>query len=83
MKDRRHHNNSGLRQIKRGKTRDQVKWIARRLGVSYGRQKEHESAQAPASEAVHEVRECGKAEARAASGTDGDCPPQATAINAP
>ena len=31
MKTRRHHNNSGLRQIKRGKTRAQVKAIAKRL----------------------------------------------------
>ncbi len=31
MKMRRHHNNKGLRQIKRGKTHDQVKWMARRL----------------------------------------------------
>lgn len=37
MKDRRHHNNDGRRQIKRGKTRAQVKRIARRLGIPYGR----------------------------------------------
>lgn len=36
MKTRRHHNNKGLRQIKRGKTVDQVKRIARKLGVRYG-----------------------------------------------
>ena len=33
MKERRHHNNDGRRQIARGKTRDQVREIARRLGV--------------------------------------------------
>lgn len=33
MKFRRHHNNNGLRQIKRGKTREQVKRIAVRLGL--------------------------------------------------
>lgn len=37
MKTRRHHNNKGLRQVKRGKTREQVKMIARKLGISmYG-----------------------------------------------
>lgn len=34
MKTRRHHNNDGRRQIKRGKTRNQVAHIARRLGLS-------------------------------------------------
>lgn len=34
-KERRHHNNKGLRQIKRGKTRKQVKQMARRLGIPY------------------------------------------------
>lgn len=33
MKTRRHHNNSGERQIRRGKTRKQVAAMARRLGV--------------------------------------------------
>lgn len=33
MKTRRHHNNEGTRQIHRGKTRDQVKAIARKLGL--------------------------------------------------
>jgi hypothetical protein len=33
VKTRRHHNNKGTRQIKRGKTREQVKAIAKRLGV--------------------------------------------------
>jgi outer membrane protein assembly factor BamE (lipoprotein component of BamABCDE complex) len=33
MKTRRHHNNKGLRQVKRGKTRDQVAAIAKRLGI--------------------------------------------------
>lgn len=33
MKTRRHHNNTGLRQIKRGKTTDQVEAMARRLGI--------------------------------------------------
>lgn len=35
MKTRRHHNNKGARQIKRGKTVEQVKRIARRLGVPF------------------------------------------------
>lgn len=33
MKVKRHHNNKGLRQIRRGKTREQVKRIAERLDV--------------------------------------------------
>ncbi|MBW4616486.1 MAG: hypothetical protein KME21_25095 [Desmonostoc vinosum HA7617-LM4] len=36
MKLRRHHNNKGLRQIKRGRTIAQVKAIAHRLNVRYG-----------------------------------------------
>jgi ssDNA-binding Zn-finger/Zn-ribbon topoisomerase 1 len=32
---RRHHNTSGQRQIARGKTRRQVEYIARRLGVPF------------------------------------------------
>jgi hypothetical protein len=35
MKTRRHHNNKGSRQIRRGKTVDQVKAMARRLGLKY------------------------------------------------
>jgi len=35
MKTRRHHNNDGRRQIQRGKTRDQVRAMARRLKVPY------------------------------------------------
>lgn len=35
-KVRRHHNRSGLRQVKRGKTREQVREMARRLGIPYG-----------------------------------------------
>jgi hypothetical protein len=35
MKLRKHHNNKGLRQIKRGKTREQVKRIAKRLKIPY------------------------------------------------
>jgi hypothetical protein len=33
MKPRRHHNNKGVRQIRRGKTQRQVECIARRLGI--------------------------------------------------
>lgn len=33
MKTRRHHNNKGYRQIKRGKTVEQVARIARKLGI--------------------------------------------------
>lgn len=35
MKTRRHHNNKGYRQIKRGRTVEQVKRIARKLGVPF------------------------------------------------
>lgn len=35
----RHHNNKGLRQVKRGKTRVQVKALAKKLGIPYGRRK--------------------------------------------
>lgn len=35
MKRRRHHNNEGRRQVKRGKTRLQVKAIAKRLRLPY------------------------------------------------
>lgn len=34
-KQRRHHNNKGYRQIKRGRTREQVREIARRLNIPY------------------------------------------------
>lgn len=33
MKTRRHHNNSGVRQIKRGQTREQVERIAKKLNI--------------------------------------------------
>lgn len=36
MKSRRHHNNDGRAQIKAGKTREQVKRIAQRLGLPVG-----------------------------------------------
>lgn len=35
MKTRRHHNNKGFRQIRRGKTKDQVRQIASRLGLKF------------------------------------------------
>jgi hypothetical protein len=35
MKTRRHHNNKGRSQIKRGKCVDQVKRIAKKLGIPY------------------------------------------------
>lgn len=35
MKSRRHHNNKGSRQIKRGKTADQVKRMAKKLKVPF------------------------------------------------
>jgi len=40
MKDRRHHNNKGTRQIKLGKTTEQVKAMCKRLGLKYGKPKE-------------------------------------------
>lgn len=42
MKTRRHHNNKGLRQIKRGKTEEQLKRICKKLGLPYGKKKNHE-----------------------------------------
>lgn len=36
MKTRRHHNNKGQRQVKTGRTVDQVKRMARRLGIPFG-----------------------------------------------
>lgn len=44
MKFRRHHNNKGSRKIRRGKTYDEVKRMAQRLGLPFGL--------APASERV-------------------------------
>jgi len=37
MKDRRHHNNDGQRQIRRGKTRTYCQQLAKRLGIPYGK----------------------------------------------
>lgn len=37
MKTRKHHNNKGNRQIKRGKTVEQVKRIAKSLNIPYDR----------------------------------------------
>ena len=37
MKTRRHHNNDGRRQIRRGKTKKQVRRIANKLGLRYER----------------------------------------------
>lgn len=42
MRTRRHHNNTGYRQIRRGKTRDYVRAMALRLGLQYGRHPIHE-----------------------------------------
>lgn len=39
MKKRRHHNNKGLRQVKRGKTYEQVKRMARKLKIPYGKKR--------------------------------------------
>lgn len=35
MNRRRHHNNKGWRQVRRGRTRKQVRVIARRLRIKY------------------------------------------------
>lgn len=35
MKTRKHHNNKGYRQIKNGKVKEKVKWIAKKLGLKY------------------------------------------------
>jgi hypothetical protein len=37
MKMRKHHNNHGLTQIKRGKTERTVRNIAKKLGIPYGK----------------------------------------------
>ena len=37
MKDRRHHNNKGLRQIRRDKTHLQLKQICRKLKLPFGK----------------------------------------------
>ncbi len=37
MKSRRHHNNNGLRSIKNGTVARQLKRIARKLGIPYGK----------------------------------------------
>lgn len=42
--NRRHHNTDGRRQVQRGRTRVQVRHMARRLGVPYGSQQAVESA---------------------------------------
>jgi hypothetical protein len=43
MKDRKHHNNKGTRQIKNGKTDRDLKHIAKRLGLlkEYHKSKKH------------------------------------------
>lgn len=45
MKMRRHHNNKGTRKIRRGKTYDEVRRMAKRLGIKYGRTQAQSSAQ--------------------------------------
>src|SRR5262245_6439229 len=49
MRDRRHHNNTGLRQIHRGKTRDQVERIAKRLGIPYAFEADGPTSEASAA----------------------------------
>ena len=39
VKTRRHHNNAGLKKIKSGKTYDQVKAMAKRMGINFGKTK--------------------------------------------
>ena len=39
VKTRRHHNNAGLKQIKSGKTYDQIKAKAKRMGINFGKTK--------------------------------------------
>lgn len=39
MKNRRHHNNNGSRKVRRGKTYNEVKRIARRLRIPFGPKK--------------------------------------------
>ena len=47
IKSRRHHNNKGTVQIKRGKTHDQVKAMERRLKIPFGRARLIEDGDAP------------------------------------
>jgi hypothetical protein len=42
MKTRKHHNNKGTRQIKRGKCEQHIRRLAKRLGVPYGTPKAHQ-----------------------------------------
>lgn len=37
MKTRRHHNNKGNKQVRTGKTVDQVRRMAKKLGIEYGK----------------------------------------------
>lgn len=41
MKFRRHHNNKGYRQIKNGRTRKQVRLIAKKLKLKYGNKEDN------------------------------------------
>jgi len=38
-KTRRHHNNTGYRATRRGRRKNQVRWIAKRLGILYKEEK--------------------------------------------
>ena len=42
MKTRRHHNNKGSRKIKRGKTYDEIRRIARKLKVPFAPKRDNE-----------------------------------------
>ena len=69
MKTRRHHNNDGLRQIKRGKTRRWVAALAKRMGVPYG--KRTRAQEAPTGKASPAMGAEGEAAPRACSGPHG------------
>lgn len=71
MRTRRHHNNTGLRQIKRGKTHDQVRAIARRLGVPYGQQEDTHAPEAAPDERGAAPRVERETAAQASWRTDG------------
>lgn len=47
MKLRRHHNNKGFQQIARGKTAEQLKRIAKKLGLTYGPTKPNRASPPP------------------------------------
>jgi hypothetical protein len=63
-KIRRHHNNHGFAQICAGKTRDQVRRIAKRLGIAYGEQKQKQAVSQDEVSSFGRARSDGKETSR-------------------